>query len=118
MRSFNQPPTAVEHLFEAVCILFSKQPSLLNFRKLSGGGDFLSLLIHFKIECVSDYAFKQVTKYFENADFNFDYISKISTGAGTLFKWFHNVYEYAKYYSLVNALNTNLEVERKKDHTE
>lgn len=104
LKAFKSPPKAVVMMAEAMCIVFSLQPSYQTFQRLSSNADFMQMLITFRKQAISDYALDQLaSKYINDPDFSEDYISKVSRASGQLCMWIRYIYEYGRLYSNVSS---------------
>lgn len=93
--SLKYPPTSVNLVGEAFCLLFAKKPSFSTFKQMIGESDFLHKYIRpFDPITVSDYTMNELTSYIQNADFA--QAGLVSKTAGALSKWILTVYEIAR----------------------
>lgn len=92
MKSYAYPPTAVKLVSDCVCILFAKKPVFENFKALLAKSDFISQLLNFDIDNVSDFALKELKKYIDDPGFNLEKINAVSRCAGSLAIWVRTVY--------------------------
>lgn len=93
--SLKYPPTSVNLVAEAFCLLFSMKPSFSTFQSIiTYEPDFLHKYIRpFNPSSVSDYVLNELTTYLENPDFqNTDLVNKTASALG---KWILVVYEIA-----------------------
>ena len=104
MKAYKSPPSSVVLVAEAICILFSTQPSYSNVLKLMSSSNFMQQLISYPRNAISDYALESLVKYISNQDFTYDYIAKISSASANLCEWVRNVYEYGRLSSSVNII--------------
>lgn len=94
--SLKYPPTSVNLVGEAFCLLFSKKPSFSTFKQMIGESDFLHKYIRpFDPSTLSDYTMNELTSYIQNP--NFAQAHLVSKTAGALSKWIIVVYETARF---------------------
>lgn len=105
MKAFKAPPSTVVKLGEAFCVIFNKKVEYHNFLKLIGSMDFISFLMLYDKQNMSDYTLNQLSTYVNSENFNSKYMmAQISKGCGLLCQWVVSLYNYARLYSTVTFL--------------
>lgn len=92
MKSYAYPPTLVKLVTDCVCVLFAKKPTYENFKALIVKTDFISQLMSYDVENVSDYAINELKKFVEDPNFNVEKINSVSRCAAALAVWVRTIY--------------------------
>jgi hypothetical protein len=91
------PPSSCVQVMEAICIIFSKKPSIDNFNKLTNDIEkplITYLIPNHDMNSISDYVKNNLKKYYENSDFTSTKVKNASNYMSILCKWARLVYEY------------------------
>ena len=101
IKHFKSPPQCIELVAEAVCLLFDKPTSWIEFLKLVNHPNFIASLISFNAKSVSEATAKKLKKFIENPAFNAEDIDRYySITMGKVCSWVNTVYQV----SLVQVL--------------
>jgi dynein heavy chain len=95
IKSFAQPPKAVQQVCECIVIL-KKLPdkSWATAKAMLSDVNFLTSLIAFDKDSIREKDMKQVVVYFKDKEFNYDDIKTKSMAGAGLFKWVKAMREY------------------------
>jgi hypothetical protein len=97
IKSMKMPPSSCVQVMEAICIIFSKKPSIENFNKLVTDNVrplLIDLIPNHDMKSISDYVKNNLKKYYEHPDFTPAQVNKASNYMSILCKWARLVYEY------------------------
>lgn len=97
LRSMKMPPSSCVQVMEAICIIFSKKPSIDNFNKLMNDISrplLTDLIPNYVMNSISDYVKNNLKKYYENPDFTPTKVKYASNYMSVLCNWARLVYEY------------------------
>ena len=94
IKHFKSPPEAIELVAGAVCLLFDKPISWIEFLKLVNHPNFIFSLISFNAKSVSEATAKKLKKFIENPAFNAELIDRYySVTMGKVCSWVNTVYQ-------------------------
>lgn len=104
MKSFKNPPRLVKLVMETICILLKITPDWYSSVKILGQANFLSILLNFDINNVSNETIEKLRPYMNDHDFKGYKIKKTSKACYSLFMWVKFIYDYC---NLVNSNEYN-----------
>ena len=99
-KTLKYPPTGLNKVSEAVCILFGQKANFSNFQKMLNENLFESVK-KFDYLTLSDYDLKKLDEYFKDEDFRKEKIIETSKLGGILCEWTQIVAQMAKISSKV-----------------
>lgn len=98
LRVYNSPPFLVMTVMCAVCIILGKKPDWSSAKQVLGESGFITRLVNFNPEQVTEKTYIKFKQYSKNPDFKPDVIGKVSKACESLCCWvlavekFHEVY--------------------------
>ncbi|EQC31806.1 hypothetical protein SDRG_10595 [Saprolegnia diclina VS20] len=101
IKSFIHPPLLVHLVLNAVCVLFDVDPSWENARRLLSDVNFVSTLIGYNKDTVSDAILDKLSPFMDDPSFTKDEVVKQSVAASTMVVWISAIYEYSRVRKLV-----------------
>ncbi|CAF0816519.1 unnamed protein product [Brachionus calyciflorus] len=99
IKTLKYPPSGLNLVAEAICIMYAKKPSFENFKKLiyeypnSFIDESLKLFDH---TFLSDYDLEKLQSYLKNPDFKPDKINQVSQTGAYLCEWVYVMYDLIK----------------------
>lgn len=94
LSNFSYPPTLVKNVAEAICYLFAKSPSYSNFKKILKQNNFVSLLVNYDKDNISDYVFDKISKFIDMPEFTPEYAAQINESTQILCEWISFLHSY------------------------
>ncbi|KDO22180.1 hypothetical protein SPRG_12676 [Saprolegnia parasitica CBS 223.65] len=101
IKSFIHPPLLVHLVLNAVCVLFNVDASWENARRLLSDVNFVSSLIGYNKDNVSDVILDKLSPFMSDPSFSKDEVVKQSVAASTMVVWISAIYEYSRVRKLV-----------------
>lgn len=96
IKSFVNPPQAVQTVMEAVCLLFGKKPTWEESKKLLGNTKFLDLCKTYDKDNIPTKTIKKLQKYVKDPDFLPEKMESVSAAAVSLCMWARAMDVYAR----------------------
>lgn len=95
IKSFNNPPTIVKRVMEALMLLLGKDPSWPNIKKVIIDKDFLATLHYFDIKSVSKRTMRKLKEnYLQEFYFQPYIVEKVSKPCTAICSWIICIKEY------------------------
>ena len=98
IRVYNSPPFLVMTVMCAVCIILQKKPDWTTAKQILSDPSFITKLINFNAETVTEKTYVKFKQYSKNPDFQPEIVGKVSKACQSLCTWvlavekFHEVY--------------------------
>lgn len=98
LRVYNSPPFLVMTVMCAVCVILNKKPDWNTSKQLLADSSFITKLINFDAETVTEKTYIKFKQYSKNPDFKPDIVGRVSKACESMCSWvlavekFHEVY--------------------------
>ncbi|KAG9397278.1 Dynein heavy chain and region D6 of dynein motor [Carpediemonas membranifera] len=96
IKAFARPPPLVEKVLAAVMILRKSEPTWAESKKQISDPNFLSELINYPKDSISDGMIKKLSKYIADKEFQPDVVGKVSFASKSLCQWVLAMQTYAR----------------------
>lgn len=102
VRVYNNPPYLVMTVMCAVCIILGKKPDWSTAKQILSDPSFITKLVNFEAESVTDKTYAKFRQYSKNPDFKPEIVGHVSKACRSLCIWvlamerFHEVYRTVK----------------------
>ena len=107
LRTYNQPPPAVNVVCQAIMTILGKDTSWASVKKEINDPDFMKKLKEYDKENMSQATIKKMEKYTHKNDMSREQVNQISEAAGAMWDWVLAMEAFAK-------ANKDIEPKRKK----
>lgn len=89
VKSMSSPPVTVKLTLEAICILLGENVGTdwKAIRQVMMKDDFMTRILQFDTELLTPEILKQMEKYIQNPDWEFDKVNRASVACGPMVKW-------------------------------
>ncbi|KAM9425745.1 dynein axonemal heavy chain 2 [Pholidichthys leucotaenia] len=101
IKSYGRPPALVETVMHAVMTLLGKEATWAEAKRQLGEANFITTLVNFDKDNISDRVLKKIGKYCAQSDFHPDIIGKVSLAAKSLCMWVRAMEVYGCIYRVV-----------------
>jgi dynein heavy chain len=108
IKAYATPPPAVEMVMEAVMILRKAEPTWTEAKKQLGDANFLSSLINFDKDSITDNTIKKIYAYTKKPEFDPEEVGKKSGAAKSLCMWVRAMEVYGRIAKEVAPLRNDL----------
>lgn len=100
LKTFKEPPASVKITLQCVCVLFDKEPTWEESKKLISNLQFISIIRDFDRDNIGKQKIDKLQKILDsNPAMTPETVKKTSIAAGYLFSWVIGLYEYSKHTS-------------------
>jgi uncharacterized protein involved in tolerance to divalent cations len=102
IKAYTNPPFLVMTVMSAVCVILGKKPDWNTAKQLLADSSFITKLINYDAEAVTDKMYVKFKNFSKNPDFKPDVVGKVSKAAESLCAWvkaiekFHEVHRTVK----------------------
>ncbi|CAB3408082.1 unnamed protein product [Caenorhabditis bovis] len=89
VKSMSSPPVVVKLTLEAICILLGENVGTdwKAIRQVMMKEDFMSRILQFDTESITPSILKEMEKYIQNPDWEFEKVNRASVACGPMVKW-------------------------------
>ncbi|KAF0705317.1 Aste57867_7072 [Aphanomyces stellatus] len=101
IKTFVNPPVLVHVVLNAMCVLFSVDPSWDNSKRLLGDVNFISSMLNYDKDNIPDAILSKLDPYLSNEMFNKAEVEKQSIAASTMVVWIIAINSYSRMRKLV-----------------
>eukprot|EP01028_Stygiella_incarcerata_P008770 TRINITY_DN39309_c0_g2_i1.p1 TRINITY_DN39309_c0_g2~~TRINITY_DN39309_c0_g2_i1.p1 ORF type:complete len:4682 (+),score=1220.36 TRINITY_DN39309_c0_g2_i1:150-14195(+) len=112
LRALLNPPVAVKLALQATCILIGKEKMAMDWdgiRRAIRDAEFIPSIVNFKTESVSPKQRKTMSRFLDDASFDFETANRGSKACGPLVNWVRAQCEYADIVHRVEPLRKEVE---------
>ncbi|CAM9197261.1 unnamed protein product [Discosporangium mesarthrocarpum] len=116
VKSFQNPPQAVQTVMEAVCLLLSEGQDWESAKRVLGRSTFMDDLRGYNKDSLPTHRRKSLKRYVQDENMSVDRLRKVSLAAAGMCMWVHAMDQYADVYEevkpkmeTVKVLNKELE---------
>ncbi|OQS03643.1 hypothetical protein THRCLA_04032 [Thraustotheca clavata] len=94
IKSFIHPPSLVHMTLNAICVVYSIEPSWENARRLLGDTNFINTMLNYDKDNVSEETLEKLVPFFENPLFTQNEVEKQSVAASIMISWITAINTY------------------------
>ncbi|CAK4159090.1 unnamed protein product [Aphanomyces euteiches] len=109
IKTFVNPPVLVHVVLNAMCVLFSVEPSWENAKRLLSDVNFISSMLNYDKDNIPEHTLTKLEPYLTNEMFNKTEVEKQSIAASTMVVWIIAIDSYSRSRKLVKPKLDNLE---------
>ncbi|KAH9116788.1 hypothetical protein AeMF1_009295 [Aphanomyces euteiches] len=101
IKTFVNPPVLVHVVLNAMCVLFSVEPSWENAKRLLSDVNFISSMLNYDKDNIPEHTLTKLEPYLTNEMFNKTEVEKQSIAASTMVVWIIAIDSYSRSRKLV-----------------
>jgi uncharacterized protein YoxC len=94
LKNYNQPPPMIAQLADTICIIFDRNPSWLEAKKIIISNTFIQKIVNLDEACLTKSKIDRLKKYTDQPNFCTDRMVAISVAAKALSQWVKTAVSY------------------------
>ncbi|EDV26240.1 uncharacterized protein TRIADDRAFT_54030 [Trichoplax adhaerens] len=114
LRTYRDPPDAVVHVMNAICVLFDRERSWFESKRLLYRENFFLDLELYDKDNLSDSKHKELRRFYNNPQMKPEVVGQSSAAACSLCRWIRALYEYSTVYRKLTPRRQFLQEESKR----
>lgn len=109
VRAYAKPPPDVQTTLSAVMVVLKKQPTWDEAKRVMGDANFLSMLMNYNAENLSDALLGKIAKFTQRDDFKPELVAKVSRAAAGMCLWVHAIENFGRVSKVVAPKRAKVE---------